>query len=118
MPCAPLATRCLSRRDGELAADTHRAMGGGSCCNGGVFLHLHASDEPGGLVQGFSSGAYWSTLAFTSEAPWRPSTAISSSDKRRRLVSIAEAKAAGATSVEVILYDRAGNSASKRVALK
>ncbi len=47
-----------------------------------------------------------------------PADGILDGREERFVAEIPEAKAAGATSVEVILYDRAGNAASVRVPLK
>jgi hypothetical protein len=48
----------------------------------------------------------------------QPADGILDSREERFIAEIPEAKAAGATSVEIILYDHAGNAASTRVPLK
>jgi hypothetical protein len=54
----------------------------------------------------------------TSTAVSHPADGILDSRAERFVLEIPEAKAAGATSVEVILYDRSGNTASRRVSLQ
>lgn len=48
----------------------------------------------------------------------QPADGILDSREERFVIEIPEAKAAGATSVEIIVYDHAGNAASTRVPLK
>ena len=54
----------------------------------------------------------------THETVTHPADGILDGREERFIAEIPEAKAAGATSVEILLYDRAGNAASTRVPLK
>jgi hypothetical protein len=81
---------------------------------GGVLKLAVSGDDALSLLEGvefiFNNG--------TQASVSHPADGILDGREERFAIEIPEAKAAGATSVEIILYDRAGNAASRRVSLK
>ncbi|MFI5337617.1 MAG: hypothetical protein ACHQ5A_12590, partial [Opitutales bacterium] len=64
------------------------------------------------------SGAEFNLNNGTHEETEHPADGVLDSRFERFVVEIPEARAAGATSVEILLYDQPGNSSSKRLPLK
>ncbi len=86
-----------------------------------------AADRAGGFLKisiagrdtlSLLDGAEFALNNGVKEAVTFPVDGILDGREERFVAEIPEAKAAGATSVEIILYDRAGNASSTRVAVK